>query len=104
MDIKTLEPRFGENAEAVLSNVVDIAESYLDAAYTLNLEPEDVEYAVLNVAGKYGGCVACRYSRATRNAEVYARQRGSLPVTMRSCILGLRQDVCDSFEPIIPGR
>lgn len=104
MDIQTLHERFGEHAEAVLSNAVIIAESYTDAALVLNIELEDVENAIINAASQYGGCVACRYSRASRNADAYARQRGSLPITMRGCILGLSQTGCSSFEPIIPGR
>lgn len=102
MDVKTLYERFGERAEEVLANVGPIAESYADACYVLGLDIEDAENAVLDAAQRYGGCVSCRHSRASRNADVYARQKSTLPVTMRTCILGLRQEGCTAREPIIP--
>jgi hypothetical protein len=102
VDIQTLHKEFGENAQVVLSNVVPIAESYLDACDVLGLEIEDAENAILSVAKQYGGCVRCRHSRAVRGAEEYARKRGALPVTMRTCVLGLCQDTCQARESIIP--
>jgi len=105
MKAEELVERYGDRAEAVLSNVVTVAESYLDAAMQLDLDDLDgVERAILDVAEKHSGCVGCRYSRASRNAEEYARKRGALPVTMRGCILGLRQEDCSAFEPIMPGK
>jgi len=104
MKAEELAERYGDQAETVLSNVVAVAESYLDAAMLLDLDDLDgVERAVLSTAEQYGGCASCRYSRAARNAEEYTRQRGALPITVRTCILGLRQDGCSAFEPIIPG-
>ncbi|RLC53801.1 MAG: hypothetical protein DRI80_19785 [Chloroflexota bacterium] len=104
MKAEELAKRYGDQAEVVLSNVVTVAESYVDAALVVDVDMDSVERAVLDAAEKYSGCVGCRYSRASRNAEEYARRRGSLPITMRRCILGLRQDGCSAFEPIIPGR
>jgi len=105
MNAEELVERYGDQAGAVLSNVVAVAESYAGAAMLLDLDDLDgVERAVLSAAEQYGSCVGCRYSRASRNAEEYARKRGALPVTMRSCILGLRQEGCSAFEPIIPGK
>ena len=103
MDIETLHEQFGDKAQEVLQNVRLIAESYADACYILSLDIEDAENAILDAARQYGGCVSCRYSRASRNAEEFARKRGTLPIILRTCVLGLRQEVCTAREPIIPG-
>jgi len=102
VDVAELQKRYGDNADIVLSNVAVVAESYTDAALALDLDADAVERAVLSAARQYGGCVGCRHSRASRNADEYARKRGALPVTMRGCVLGLRQETCSAFEPIIP--
>ena len=68
----------------------------------LNLDQDAVERAILRAARQYSGCVGCRYSRASHNADEYARKRGALPVTMRGCVLDLEQETCSAFEPIIP--
>ena len=102
MQVDDLRSEFGESAAAVLSNVAVIAESYTDAALALDIDLDAVERAVLSAARQWGGCVSCRHSRASRNAEEYARKRGALPVTTRTCILGLRQETCSARESIFP--
>ncbi len=84
-----------------MSDISDIVESYTDAATILGLDPEDVKQAILDAARRYSGCIACRYSRAPRNAEEFARNRGTLPILRRSCVLGLRQDDCGAFAPLL---
>jgi hypothetical protein len=102
MDRAELHREFGDRAEIILSNVAVVADSYTDAALVLDLDEDAVERAILSAARQYAGCVGCRYSRATRTADAYARKRGAPPVTMRSCVLGLAQGSCSAFEPIIP--
>jgi hypothetical protein len=104
MDAMTLLERFGKQAEQVLANVRPVAESYADACHVLGLDIEDAENAILDMAQQYGGCVSCRFSRASQNADVYARQKGVLPVGIRGCALGLRQETCTAREPIIPAE
>ncbi len=102
MDIETLQERFGDKAKEVLANVGPIAESYADACYVLGLDIEDAESAILGMAQRFGGCVSCRYSRASRDADKYAREKGTLPVALRTCVLGLSQEGCTAREPIVP--
>ena len=101
MNAERMMEKCGANAKQVLEAVYPIAESYADACLFLGLETEAAEDAILSMAGKYGGCLNCRHSRATERAVDYARQRGTLPITSRGCILGLRQDGCQAREPII---
>ncbi len=102
MQTEDLRGEFGDSADVVLNNVSIIADSYTDAALVLDIDLDAVEQAILSAAKQYSGCVSCRHSRASRNAEEYARKRGALPVMMRSCILGLRQDTCSARESIFP--
>jgi len=97
-----LRNEFGDNAGVVLNNVSIIADSYTDAALALDIDLDAVERAILNAAKQYSGCVSCRYSRASRNAEEFARKRGTLPVMLRTCVLGLRQETCSARESVFP--
>ena len=93
-----LRGEFGEQAD----DIVAIAESYVEAATELGLDMDAVKRAILSAAREWGGCVSCRFSRAPRDAAEYARQRGSLPVMMRTCLLGLRQETCSARESVFP--
>ena len=102
MEANELKAEFGESAGVVLNNVSIIADSYTDAALVLDIDLNAVERAVLGAARQYGGCVSCRYSRASRNAEEFARKRSTLPVMLRTCVLGLRQETCSARESVFP--
>lgn len=102
METNDLKAEFGENAGMALNNVAIIADSYTDAALVLDIDLDAVEKAVLGAARQYSGCVSCRYSRASRQAEEYARKRGTLPVMMRGCVLGLSQGTCSARESVFP--
>nr|MBC7245421.1 hypothetical protein [Chloroflexota bacterium] len=101
MNAEALLERYGGKARQVLENVRPIAESYIDACLVLDLDAEDAEDAILALA-EMEGCLSCQHSRAPRNAEEAARQKGYLPVQIRSCALGLSQDGCTARKPIIP--
>lgn len=102
MQTEDLRGEFGESADIVLSNVGIIANGYTDAALALDIDLDAVERAVLGAAKQYGGCVSCRYSRAGRDADQYAAKRGRLPVTIRTCALGLRQETYSARESVFP--
>lgn len=102
MNADELRKEFGDKADEIARTVAVIADSYTDAALVLDLGIDAVERAVLDMARRYAGCVSCRYSQAGRNADEYALKRGSLPITTRGCVLGLRQEGCTAYEPIVP--
>lgn len=102
MQTEDLRGEFGDSADIVLSNIGVIADSYTDAALALDIDLDAVERAILSAAKQYGGCVSCRYSRAGKDADQYAAKRGRLPVTVRACVLGLRQETCSARESVFP--
>jgi hypothetical protein len=71
-----------------------VAERFLRRKETreLGLSLEDVKQVLLQHAQRYGGCVNCAYS---------SPYHGRFSWTARHCVLGLRQDTCKMYKPII---
>jgi len=58
----------------------------------LGLSLEDVKRVLAAHAKQAKGCVSCAYS---------APYRGALSWTARDCVLGLKQDGCIMYKPMI---
>ncbi|MEM1698207.1 MAG: hypothetical protein QXG48_06080 [Thermofilaceae archaeon] len=66
-----------------------------DAIVILQMSPQELESELTRLATQYGGCVSCRYSTPVPHYP---------SLLARWCRLGLAQDTCNHWEPLIGGE
>jgi len=79
-----------------------LVEGYMEAAKLLGISLEDLEEGLLDLAGRFRGCIRCIHSRAPGNPSWILKGRGRrLDLVSRKCVLGLNQTDCGTYKPFL---